>query len=1065
MAGTGRRAAGAGAVLAAFPLALILFVWAAGPVSARLFAVGEFTSIGGVNTTQAAVWSDGEWSRFGVEGSTGFDGSLWPHTLATFSNRIYVGGLFTKADNQTATNLASAAVGQAWAPVGTGCDDAVAALAAFRGRLYIGGLFNACGGVLVNRVASYDGVSAAPSPLGSGAAGGAGVYTFIEYQEKLFIGGNFAAMNGTSVGSVALWDGDKFLDAPVRVSGSGTVIVRVFAATQGKLYIGGWFSQVTTSTSTISVSNLVEYNGNTGEVRRLGQRTFDNIVVALASYTSGVDNLLCAGGGFPDVLACWNFTDSSWVNIGTFIATGGPYPAIVITIAAFEDRLFVGGDFASVDGIETPYLAVWDGSNWLEDDSVGADGAVVAMLGVCEDAGPWRPFYKESCSCPTGYIGTDCSEQVCPADTFGPDCRDCSQCVNGECVRGVAGQCKCFNGYNQSTPLDGCHVCAAGYYASNGKCTMLESGRIVVGGSFNSLGPELPVTGGVAVGDVASGTWSALGTPVLGGTVHDFLVSNNTLYATGDAFSAVNSAVAKWDPSGRRWSVDGMALPDPRVGSALTIVNASEIVLVNSERMYHLSADTGSWWNIGVANGTILATCASNGKVYVGGLFSQLRTPVPVANGTVTAWSVAMWDGSYVSSYPEWQALGAGLHTSAVAADTDPSERPAVDDSEIAAWPYGPDFGVAALAVYRGTLYAGGAFTRSGNVAVRNIAKWSGSAWQSVGSGADAGVTTLVVWNNRLYAGGYFTTMDGVTANGVASWDGVSWSSLGNGVRSLVPGSTAVVMALAVYSQTALYAGGSFSSSASPAPKAWLARWQNGAWSSNLLPSDDVVGSVNAIASQLVDETYGLCSACVHGSCVETSPQCICDEGWAGTNCDMCPSGNCSDSSAFAAGYVGVIVLGLILIVIVVVVLMYYGNARGKPSGVTGLASSSTQGMASQGSTSAFPSVPPKNATPLPSAGSAPMSYSPGGGEYGGYSGGGYGHYGAVPPPPPPAMEGGVESIPMKTISLQDDEAGPASPNQFMYANDGVSPAHSREFNYEGRREDYAPPPPRAFAY
>lgn len=62
-------------------------------------------------------------------------------------------------------------------------------------------------------------------------------------------------------------------------------------------------------------------------------------------------------------------------------------------------------------------------------------------------------------------------------------------------------------------------------------------------------------------------------------------------------------------------------------------------------------------------------------------------------------------------------------------------------------------------------------------------------------------------------------------------------------------------------------------------------------------------------------------------------------------------------------------------------------------------------------------------------------------------------------------MEGVPESIPMKTISLQDDEAGPASPSQFMYPNDRINPTYTREFNYEGRRETYAPPPPRASAY
>src|SRR5690606_15498213 len=97
---------------------------------------------------------------------------------------------------------------------------------------------------------------------------------------------------------------------------------------------------------------------------------------------------------------------------------------------------------------------------------------------------------------------------------------------------------------------------------------------------------------------------------------------------------------------------------------------------------------------------------------------------------------------------------------------------------------------INALAIYNDgtgeTLYAGGAFTLAGGVAVSRIAKWDGAAWSDVGGGLNSTVNTLAVYNGELYAGGLFTIAGVASVNRVARWNGTTWSDVAAGVNNTV---------------------------------------------------------------------------------------------------------------------------------------------------------------------------------------------------------------------------------------------------------------------------------------
>lgn len=140
------------------------------------------------------------------------------------------------------------------------------------------------------------------------------------------------------------------------------------------------------------------------------------------------------------------------------------------------------------------------------------------------------------------------------------------------------------------------------------------------------------------------------------------------------------------------------------------------------------------------------------------------------------------------------------------------------------------DYAVQALALgLDGTLYAGGAFSLMGGVSnTRNIAKWDGSAWTAMGTGASASseVRALAVGpDGTIYAGGSFTSMGGVANTAyIAKWNGSAWSAMGTGANGNV-------YAITVGADGSVYAAGDFTLMGGVANTVRIAKWNGSAWS------------------------------------------------------------------------------------------------------------------------------------------------------------------------------------------------------------------------------------------
>jgi hypothetical protein len=284
--------------------------------------------------------------------------------------------------------------------------------------------------------------------------------------------------------------------------------------------------------------------------------------------------------------------------------------------------------------------------------------------------------------------------------------------------------------------------------------------------------------------------------PGPGGNVAAIATHNGLLYACG-AVSVTNASIQIWD--GLQWST--LAQVYGSVGGAIvydaafvgdTLYVAGVFTNVNGVAVSGLAKwDGTSWSNIGFTGlATVLAVDGNN--LYVGGAFTN------AAVGGMTVTNVGYWDGS------AWHALGNGLGIYS-----------------------GTSFGVNAIALNNGLVYAGGFFTNSGPLLITNLAVWDGTGWSAVGGGANNNVLALAFNGGNLFVGGCFTQVGTTPASGIAQWDGSNWSAPGSGVSGGDP--LSLVSRLATFNGS-VYAGGSFTS-AGGIQATNLAIWNGSSWS------------------------------------------------------------------------------------------------------------------------------------------------------------------------------------------------------------------------------------------
>ncbi|RJP89124.1 MAG: hypothetical protein C4518_10310 [Desulfobacteraceae bacterium] len=661
------------------------------------------------------------------------------------------------------------------------------------------------------------------------------------------------------------------------------------------IYVCGYF----TAAGGVVANRIAKWDGTSWSAlgSGIGDRDGDTTVNALA--VDGAGNLYAggifdtAGGVAVKNIAKWD--GASWSALGSGI--DGEVKALAVDDAG---NLYAGGRFTTAGGVSVNYIAKWDGTSWSSLGSgMGRDdkyfGSVSAL--ALDDAGN---LYAG------GYFTT----------------------AGGVAAKNIA-------------RWDGADWSALGNGTSNsvGILAMDGAGNLYAGGWFHTAG-------GVPANNIAKwdGTsWSSLGSGIDGEVKALAVDGAGNLYAGGQF-------IAKWD--GARWSALGSGMDGPPSGGPVVKALAadSEGNLYAGGRFDTAGGvpakniakwDSVNWSSLGSnmlalrgVDGGVAALAADGGDLYAGGKFTTAGG-VPV-NG------IAKWDGT------SWNSLGSGFGdrdwvdytVNALAVDGAGNLYAAAGyfmahmgeySNDIAKWdgtnwsslgftagvPFSYDI-VNALAVDgAGNLYAGGEFEIAGGVAAKNIAKWDGTSWSSLGSGigdrvgdAEGAVVLALAVDGagNLYAGGVFETAGGVAVYSVAKWDGAKWNDLGSDFFSY-DNSWGFLVVEAVYTLAVdgagnLYAGGSFET-AGGVPANNIAKWDGARWSAL---GSGVGGYDDYVYALRVDGAGNLYAGGLFYSAGEVPANHIAK--WDGTNWSALGSGTGGSVNALAVDDVGALYVG-----------------------------------------------------------------------------------------------------------------------------------------------------------
>ena len=269
------------------------------------------------------------------------------------------------------------------------------------------------GGVLVNRVAKWDGVRW--SALAGGVSHPVRALTVWDDGSgaALYVGGDFTSASGAPANHVAKWDGTSWTALGGGVSAPVDALAVFDDGSGAVLHVGGEF----TSAGGAPAQHVARWDGSAWSPHAVGMAA--TRVLALAAFDPGTGPSLYAGGRLD--FARWD--GMRWSAVGSGLDRGihalatfddgsgagaqlhaasldvrrwdgsrwtslGGVAGQATTLASFDDgtgpALYAGGFFTGVGGVPANNVARWDGSRW---SALGAGTVAPVTALVAHDDG------------------------------------------------------------------------------------------------------------------------------------------------------------------------------------------------------------------------------------------------------------------------------------------------------------------------------------------------------------------------------------------------------------------------------------------------------------------------------------------------------------------------------------------------------------------------------------------------------------------------------------------------------------------------------------------------------
>jgi trimeric autotransporter adhesin len=668
--------------------------------------------------------------------------------IATDGKIVYVGGAFNMAGD-TAANMVSIWDGTSWHALGEGIDHTVYALAVDgRGNVYAGGLFQHAGGKPTKNIARWNGL--AWETLADGLNGMVSDLV-VDAAGHLYACGSFMTAGDVQVNGVAMWDGSAWHSLAGGVSNgtSGVTVWSLAIDKYGYVYAGGQFS----SAGGTPVNNIGRWDGtrwsSVGEGIGAGEK-FPG-VYALATDTR--DNLY-AGGSFSRAgsvealnIARWNGEAWSALGDGVGLPIQGA-AKIVQSILTDGGIVYVGGEFNQAGETPVNGLARWNGAAW-ENINYGKWSAYslpegepdVSIAGLAMDrdgrlfaAGDFKIAGGKSANHVAMLDGVNWNglgvdngvddeiQDIVLDQNGGYYITGKFTCAWGKIVDHIAH----WNGSNWTDLAGGLTGIP---YPYPRRMVVDHAGNLYVGGDFVYAGDK-------TVHSIAKWNgveWQALGSGLNGNVTAMAVDSQDHLYVSGyfsTAGSVPANGIAEW--TGTQWL---------SLRSDITAFAANALVVDDQDRLI-----AGGWFD-------------SIDGVQVNGLARWDGKQWESISDDVQRWvtSLLFKDGTlYLAGTAVWK-LQSGIFEQLGGQLADTNYPPSIDSLVFDG---------------QGRLVAAGAFEKIGNVSAKNIARWNGTTWESLGSGTNSQINAVVLDNQgNLLVGGFFSQAGGKVSMYLANWD------------------------------------------------------------------------------------------------------------------------------------------------------------------------------------------------------------------------------------------------------------------------------------------------------
>jgi len=324
-------------------------VYALASYNGQLIAGGRFDTAGDVGADYVARWDGSTWHSLGEGMNNPVD------ILSVHNGELIAGGVFVSAGGTTVNSIARWN-GLAWQALGSGMNGSVFSLTVYNGALIAGGLFTTAGGVSANRIAGWNGSTWQPLGLGMSINDPywvAVIRDLAMYDGELIAAGTFTSAGGVAVNNIARWNGLTWQPLGSGISG------QVYALTvyDGALIAGGKLSIA----GGVTANAIARWNGSvweplgSGMGSPYGLERVDDLTVYNGELIAG-GYFTTAGGVECACIARWNGV--AWHPLGS----GMDLPVGALTV--YNGELIAGGSFSTAGGASANHVARWNGLAW-----------------------------------------------------------------------------------------------------------------------------------------------------------------------------------------------------------------------------------------------------------------------------------------------------------------------------------------------------------------------------------------------------------------------------------------------------------------------------------------------------------------------------------------------------------------------------------------------------------------------------------------------------------------------------------------------------------------------------